>query len=74
MIIEKTQMYELQKKYGESFYILDSSKFLSNYKELKKAFASIYPNFNIAYSYKTNYIPHLCNLVNRMGGYAEIVS
>ena len=58
MIIEKTQMHELQKKYGESFYILDSSKFLSNYKELKKAFASIYPNFNIAYSYKTNYIPH----------------
>ena len=74
MIIEKTQMHELQKKYGESFYLLDSSKFLSNYKELKKAFASIYPNFNIAYSYKTNYIPHLCNLVNRMGGYAEIVS
>jgi len=41
---------------------------------LKNAFTSIYPNFNIAYSYKTNYTPKLCKIVNELGGYAEVVS
>lgn len=60
--------------YGEAFYVLDSNKFKKNYLELEKAFKSIYPNFNIAYSYKTNYIPKLCKIVNELGGYAEVVS
>ena len=64
----------LQKKYGEAFYILDSSQFEKNYLELKNAFSEIYSNFNIAYSYKTNYTPKLCKIVNELGGYAEIVS
>ena len=42
--------------------------------ELKKQFSNIYPNFNIAYSYKTNYVPKLCKIVNELEGYAEVVS
>lgn len=42
--------------------------------ELKEAFSSIYSNFNIAYSYKTNYTPKFCKIVNELGGYAETVS
>lgn len=60
--------------YGNAFYILDSEQFKKNFSELKKAFGSIYPNFNIAYSYKTNYTPKLCKLINELGGYAEVVS
>lgn len=65
---------DLREKYGESFYLLDSKQFKSNYIELKEAFLNIYDNFNIAYSYKTNYIPSLCKIVDRLGGYAEVVS
>lgn len=64
----------LRNEYGEAFYLLDSEQFKNNFLELKKAFASIYPNFNIAYSYKTNYTPKLCKIVNELGGYAEVVS
>ncbi len=60
--------------YGDAFYILDSKKFNNNYVELKNAFKAIYPNFNIAYSYKTNYTPKLCKIINDNGGYAEVVS
>lgn len=64
----------LRKEYGDAFYLLDSKQFRTNFLELKEAFQSIYPNFNIAYSYKTNYTPKLCKIVNELGGYAEVVS
>lgn len=54
--------------------MLDSAQFRKNYAELKAAFNNIYPNWNIAYSYKTNYTPKLCKIVNELGGYAEVVS
>lgn len=68
------RLKELKKEYGEAFYILDSDQFRENFIELKSAFSLIYPNFNIAYSYKTNYTPKLCRIVDQMGGYAEVVS
>lgn len=64
----------LRKEYGDAFYLLDSEQFEKNFKEVKAKFSAIYPNFNIAYSYKTNYTPKLCRLINEMGGYAEVVS
>lgn len=65
---------ELSRVYGESFYLLDSQRFERNYDEFLKAFQDIYPKTFIAYSYKTNYIPKLCALIDRKGGYAEVVS
>lgn len=65
---------EIGCKFGESFYILDSQQFAENYQELLTAFRDIYPNSQIAYSYKTNYSPKLCKLVNQYGGLAEVVS
>lgn len=65
---------QLRNEYGEAFYLLDSKQFKKNYQELKNAFSSVYSAFNIAYSYKTNYTPKLCKIVNDLGGYAEVVS
>lgn len=68
------KLNELKSIFGESFYILDSERFRQNFIELKNAFSNIYPNFNIAYSYKTNYTPKLCKIVNEQHGIAEVVS
>lgn len=68
------QIKQLAKDIGDAFYILDTTQFRQNYIELKSEFSRIYPNFNIAYSYKTNYTPKLCKMVNELGGYAEVVS
>lgn len=74
MEINKTLITSLRAEYGEAFYLLDSAQFRKNFAELKTAFNNIYPNWNIAYSYKTNYTPKLCKIVNELGGYAEVVS
>ena len=72
--MDKQIIKKLQAEYGEAFYLLDSAQFRKNFAELKTAFNNIYPNWNIAYSYKTNYTPKLCKIVNELGGYAEVVS
>ena len=64
----------LSKEFGNSFYLLESRAFEENYKELSEAFKRYYPRFNIAYSYKTNYTPKIVQIVNSLGGYAEVVS
>ena len=64
----------LERKLGESWYILDIERFTANYRRLLDAFNGIYPNTHLAYSYKTNYIPQLCKIVRDEGGYAEVVS
>ncbi len=68
------QMKMLTETVGDSFYILESEQFRQNFLELKTEFSRLYPNFNIAYSYKTNYTPKLCRIVNELGGFAEVVS
>jgi diaminopimelate decarboxylase len=65
---------KLSSDYGDFFYLLDLRRFKDNYTEFLEAFRSIYPNTNLAYSYKTNYTPRLCQLVDSLGGYAEVVS
>lgn len=72
--MDKKTIEQLRSEYGEAFYLLDSAQFRKNFTELKAAFNDIYPNWNIAYSYKTNYTPKLCKIVNELGGYAEVVS
>ena len=65
---------KIGKEYYDSFYILDIKQLKENFKELQDAFRKIYAESYIAYSYKTNYIPKVCNAINDLGGYAEIVS
>jgi diaminopimelate decarboxylase len=65
---------ELERDFGAAFFLLDLEAFRANYEEFLEAFRSIYPRSQIAYSYKTNYIPRLCSEVDKLGGYAEVVS
>src|SRR5690554_1975385 len=72
--LTKEKLIQLNEEHGNSYYILDSDVFIKNYNDLMKEFNSIYNKTNIAYSYKTNYIPKLCKIVDDFGGYAEVVS
>lgn len=67
-------LHEIATHYGDSFYLIDLPKFQANYREFLAAFQAVYANCQIAYSYKTNYTPRLCQIVNQLGGYAEVVS
>lgn len=65
---------ELIKKNGTPFYLFDEEGFVNNYRKLENTFRTVYPNYQISYSYKTNYTPFVCHLVKSLGGYAEVVS
>lgn len=65
---------KIAKRFGESFYLIDSKKIRENYEKMISAFWAIYKDTIIAYSYKTNYIPGICRLINGLGGAAEVVS
>ncbi len=72
--INTENLLSLANEYGNAFYLLDTEAFRENYQELSAEFKKNYPKFNIAYSYKTNYIPDLVKIVYEFGGFAEVVS
>lgn len=74
MKLDYSLLSNIGAEFSESFYLLDSKQFTENFTELQSAFRKIYPRTCIAYSYKTNYTPKLCKIVNELGGYAEVVS
>ena len=65
---------KLISNYGSPLYIFHADEFERNYLNLLESMRNIYPKYNIAYSYKTNYTPKICSLVKRLGGMAEVVS
>lgn len=74
MKLDEKILDKIGQQYGDAFYILDTEQFENNFLELRAEFRKIYPKSNIAYSYKTNYTPRLCQIVDCLGGYAEVVS
>ncbi|MBE6442621.1 MAG: hypothetical protein E7022_09980 [Desulfovibrio desulfuricans] len=74
MKLSLPQLQRLAGAHGDAFYLLDSDRFADNFRKFLAAFRAVYPRTDIAYSYKTNYIPALCKLVDHLGGKAEVVS
>jgi diaminopimelate decarboxylase len=73
-MLSHTKTRKIEAKFGSPFYILDEATFRKNYDDIAGAFAGRYEKFILAYSYKTNYIPYLCNIIKSKGGFAEVVS
>ena len=65
---------ELKKQAGLPLYVFEEEAFVDNYCSFEHCFSSLYENYKISYSYKTNYAPYICRIVKRLGGYAEVVS
>ena len=59
---------------GSPFYLFNEGTFVDNFDNIAKAFGSRYEKFIIGYSFKTNYIPYMCGIIKKKGGFAEVVS
>ena len=59
---------------NDAFFIYDEPKFIQNINNLKKAFNYYFDNLIIGYSYKTNYLPQICECAHKNDLYAEVVS
>ena len=65
---------ELIREYGTPLFVISKKQIKQNYNELYKAFSSRYSKSLIAYSYKTNYLPAVCDILHQEGAGAEVVS
>ncbi|MBQ7170762.1 MAG: diaminopimelate decarboxylase [Clostridia bacterium] len=65
---------KLETEFGIPLYVFDEAAFIHNYFKLETALRQYYPKYRVSYSFKTNYTPYMCSVVNRLGGYAEVVS
>lgn len=72
--LSEKQVNNCIQQYGSPLYIFHKEDFESNYINLLNSIRTIYPKYNIAYSYKTNYTPRICQTVKELGGLAEVVS
>ena len=74
MDYSKETIGSLSDRFGSPLYVFDEKAFTENYQHLFSAMSSLYENYRIAYSFKTNYTPYICSTVKRLGAYAEVVS
>lgn len=56
------------------YYIVNPKQFKRNCKLMTRAFCSRYPNYRLAYSFKTNYNPAIIDAAKDCVSYAEVVS
>lgn len=72
--ISYTLLKGLDEKFGSPFYIMDAEKYRSNVNNFLAAFKKRYEKVNAGYSFKTNYVPALCEIALEEGVMAEVVS
>ncbi|XKE43997.1 hypothetical protein LG302_11445 [Halomonas organivorans] len=64
----------MSRRLGGSFYVFDPETFVGNFISLQRCLHSYTPDARIAYALKSNYLPAICDLLSKMGGWAEVVS
>ncbi|MDX4069422.1 type III PLP-dependent enzyme domain-containing protein [Aliarcobacter skirrowii] len=74
MMLELNFLNNLSKQFGTSFYIFDKEVFIENYLRFKKALQNVYPKIEIAYAFKSNYMPILGDIISEQNGMIEVVS
>lgn len=74
MITEKNLLNRVLNDYGSPLYLFNKTDFIRNYKHFVQCMKCEYDKYTLSYSFKTNYAPYICNLVRKLGGYAEVVS
>lgn len=72
--VEGVSALELIKEYGTPLFVISEKQIRSNYNRFYKAFSQRHPKLLITYSYKTNYLPAVCNILNEENAGAEVVS
>lgn len=70
----KETLQGLASKDSEPMYVFHRDRLIKNICSIRKAFSGEYGNFEIGYSFKTNYLRSICEQMKSEGAYAEVVS
>ena len=74
MLTSSSELQELASRYGTPLYLLDVHKVLGSMETLRHGLGLHYPNSEITYSVKTNYLSHILGQVLDHGYRLEVVS
>lgn len=74
MVLNHQTLHNLSHLAGGTFYLFDENRFIENYSQLRERLRHYHSNTQVAYALKANYMPRICELINEMGGMAEVVS
>ncbi|MDI7260691.1 MAG: diaminopimelate decarboxylase [Thermodesulfobacteriota bacterium] len=72
--IDGWSVSDLVEKYGSPLFVFSERTMVRCCRELKELLALRYPKFQLAWSYKTNYLDAICKVFDREGSWAEVVS
>jgi len=72
--IEGISVKKLIAEFGSPLFVISENILRKNYKHLYLSFSTRYPNVQLAWSYKTNYLSAVCNTFHQEGSWAEVVS
>ena len=72
--IDKKIIEGLRDRHGTPFYVMSPSRYRHNLRSFLSAFTAGYDKVIVGYSFKTNYVPALCQIAKEEGCYAEVVS
>ncbi|MCG6969344.1 MAG: alanine racemase [Gammaproteobacteria bacterium] len=72
--IDDVPIDDLLNQYGSPLFVVSEKKLRRNAQRIKRAFTGRYPNVVFGWSYKTNYLGAVCNVLHQEGALAEVVS
>jgi diaminopimelate decarboxylase len=72
--IDGVPVEELLTNYGSPLFVVSEKKLRHNVKRIHSVFNERYQNVIFGWSYKTNYLGAVCNVMHQEGSWAEVVS
>jgi diaminopimelate decarboxylase len=72
--LDGVEIAPLLEQYGSPLFIVSEKKLRENARHLRRAFNTRWPKVRHGWSYKTNYLGAVCNVLHQEGAWAEVVS
>lgn len=72
--IDGVEIGPLLEEYGSPLFIVSERRLRENARHLRRAFSTRWPKVRHGWSYKTNYLGAVCNVLHQEGAWAEVVS
>lgn len=72
--IDGVPIARLKEQFGSPLFVVSEKKLRNNMRRIKRVFNAHYPDVVFGWSYKTNYLGAVCNVLHKEGSWAEVVS
>ena len=72
--IDGATIEQLVAQFGSPLFVFSEQRIRRLYREAYQDFSRRYPNVTFAWSYKTNYLNAICQIMHQEGAIAEVVS